>query len=263
MGRLDGKVAIVTGAAGGMGEAEARLMALEGAKVVMVDIKEELLLQSADNIKKAGGEVTPLVYDVSKMENWQKIVQTTIETYGLVNVLMNNAGFSPGNDIETFKQELWESTLGVILYGTVYGMHCCIPEMRKAGGGSIINCCSMTSFRAFHLFEKPVQGRGPDSPYCAAKSAVRGLTTAAAWQYGKDNIRVNAVAPGIIRTPIVSPIFSQEDSPIVKVWERRMVLPSGFGEADEVAQAVVFLASDEASHITGVVLPVDGGYLTA
>ncbi|MGE4272533.1 MAG: SDR family NAD(P)-dependent oxidoreductase [Desulfitobacterium sp.] len=263
MNRLDGKVAIVTGAAGGMGESYARLMALEGAKVVMVDLKEDMLHESAQNIRNLGGDVITQAYDVAKMENWEAIVKTTVDIYGFVNVLVNNAGISPITCVENFNQELWDKAFGVILYGTVYGMHCCIPEMRKVGGGSIINIASMKSFSAFPLFEKPMQGKGVDNPYCAAKGAIVSLTRASAWQYGADNIRVNAIAPGIIRTPITEALLQDESHPVAQLWKKSLILPSGFGTADEVGWMGVFLASDEASHITGVTIPVDGGYLTA
>jgi NAD(P)-dependent dehydrogenase (short-subunit alcohol dehydrogenase family) len=261
MNRLNGKVAIVTGAAGGMGESYARLMTLEGAKVMMVDLKEDMLAEAAANIRQQGGDVATAIADVAKMADWERIVRQTVEKYGLINVLVNNAGISPPTAVENFDQELWDKCLGVILYGTVYGMHCCIPEMRKTGGGSIINIASMKSYSAFPLGEKPIPGRGVDNPYCAAKGAIVSLTRASAFQYGVDNIRVNAIAPGIIRTPITNPILDNDVSPITQYWRKSMLLPSGFGVPDEVGWMGVFLASDEARHLTGVTIPVDGGYL--
>ncbi|MDR1604731.1 MAG: SDR family oxidoreductase [Gracilibacteraceae bacterium] len=262
MNRLKGKVAIVTGAARGMGEAYARLMALEGARVMMTDLRAEVLEAAAANIRSLGGDVTPLVCDASDIDHWRELTAKTVETYGGLNVLVNNAGFATATSCENFDQALWDKCLGVILYGTVYGIHCAVPEMRKAGGGSIINVASMTSFSAFPNTETPIREYGVDSPYCAAKGAVVSLTRAAAWQYAPDNIRVNAIAPGIIDTPIIADLMENPENPIVKFWRSRLYLPSGFGQADEVAWMGVFLASDEASHVTGVTIPVDGGYLT-
>ena len=262
MDRLQGKIVIVTGAAQGMGESYARLMAMEGARVVMVDINAEVLGQSAEKIRGLGGEVLPLVYDVADLNSWKEITQKTVETYGAINVLVNNAGIKTNTSCEHFDQELWDKCLGVILYGAVYGIHCVVPEMRRAGGGSIINVASLTSFSASPHSEQPLPDSGVDNPYCAAKGAIVSLTRAAAFQYAPDNIRVNAIAPGVINTPMIAKFMNEPDNPVIKYWQSRTYLPSGLGKADEVGWMGVFLASDEASFITGVTIPVDGGYLT-
>jgi NAD(P)-dependent dehydrogenase (short-subunit alcohol dehydrogenase family) len=252
MGRLDGKVAIVTGAAGGQGEAEARIFAKEGAKVVLTDIQEDKVARVTADIVAQGGEAISFKHDITSDEEWAGIVGKTVETYGTIDILMSNAGTGGrgGRAHGNFNQQEWDSVLNINIMGTVYGMKNVIPVMQKAGRGSIINVSSLSA----------MSGMGGSSPYTASKAAVRYLSKAAAMELGKDNIRVNALVPGLIRTPMTEAIIDNADHPLHGIWKAKMKLPR-FGTPQDMAYAALFLASDESEHVTGIELPVDGGYL--
>jgi NAD(P)-dependent dehydrogenase (short-subunit alcohol dehydrogenase family) len=250
MGRVDGKVAIVTGSARGMGEAEARLFALEGAKVVLVDRLVDLVQESAENIRKLGGDVLALGLDVSIKSNWEIIVSKTLEAYGKIDILVNNAGIGgqPGVSVLNFDQAAFDETLATNTYGMIYGMNAVIPELKKAGGGAILNCASISAISAM----------GGDIPYTLSKSAILGLGRAAAKTYAPDNIRVNTLCPGIIDTPLI-PFIKDENFPVTQLWKAKTKLPR-FGQPEDAAYACLYLASDEGSFVTGTELIFDGGF---
>jgi NAD(P)-dependent dehydrogenase (short-subunit alcohol dehydrogenase family) len=245
VGRLDGKVALITGAGMGMGQAAALLFAKEGAKVTVVDWKAEAGEETVKAIKKAGGEAIFIKADVSKAEDAQNMVKTTVKTYGKLDVIYNNAAIlGRAAFTENITEEEWDKIMAVNLKGVWLGMKYAIPEMLKRGKGSIINTASQCGDR----------GTRNLGAYCATKGGVLALTRVTAMELAKKNIRVNALNPGIIATPMVlaSPKEEQEGF--------AAVIPQGrLGRPEEVAYAALFLASDESSHVTGHTLVVDGG----
>ena len=243
--RLQGKVAIITGAANGMGAAEARLFAKEGAKVVATDLNEEKLNEVVANVKAAGGEITGIKQNVASEEEWKAVVAKTVELYGKVDVLVNNAGVAMSKNFATMEMDEWNWVMDINLNGCVLGMKYAIPEMQKVGGGSVINISSIGG----------IVGMAGSSPYTAAKGALRSLSKSAAVEYGKDKIRVNSVHPGIIVTPMTAP--SMEDA--MPYYKMHTQLPY-FGDPEDVAHGVVFLASDESRFMTGAELVIDGGW---
>lgn len=243
--RLQGKVAIITGAANGMGAAEARLFAKEGAKVVATDLNEEKLNEVVADVKAAGGEITGIKQNVASEEEWKAVVAKTVELYGKVDVLVNNAGVAMSKNFATMEMDEWNWVMDINLNGCVLGMKYAIPEMQKVGGGSVINISSIGG----------IVGMAGSSPYTAAKGALRSLSKSAAVEYGKDKIRVNSVHPGIIVTPMTAP--SMEDA--MPYYKMHTQLPY-FGNPEDVAHGVVFLASDESRFMTGAELVIDGGW---
>lgn len=243
--RLQGKVAIITGAANGMGAAEARLFAKEGAKVVATDLNEEKLNEVVANVKAAGGEITGIKQNVASEEEWKAVVAKTVELYGKVDVLVNNAGVAMSKNFATMEMDEWNWVMDINLNGCVLGMKYAIPEMQKVGGGSVINISSIGG----------IVGMAGSSPYTAAKGALRSLSKSAAVEYGKDKIRVNSVHPGIIVTPMTAP--SMEDA--MPYYKMHTQLPY-FGDPEDVAHGVAFLASEESRFMTGAELVIDGGW---
>ncbi len=245
VGRLSGKVAIITGAALGMGAAEAKLFAKEGAKVVATDIKDDVLQEVVNEIKANGGDAIGLKHNVISEEEWKKVIQTTIDHYGKVDILVNNAGIASPKTMAQMEMDEWNKVMDINLNGCVIGMKYVIPEMQKAGGGSLINISSIGG----------IVGMAGSSPYTAAKGALRSLTKSAAVEYGKDKIRVNSVHPGIIETPMTAESF-KDALPFYKTFTQ---LPY-FGQPEDVAYGVLFLASDESRFMTGAELVIDGGW---
>lgn len=257
MKRLENKVAIITGAANGMGRAEAELFAAEGAKIVAVDLQEEELKNVEEAIRNAGGDVVTLVADVALEESWQEIVKIALNTYEKIDILINNAGIpSGGTNLEKFDKARWEKVLGIQLWGPVFGMRYVYPEMEKNGGGSIINVSSLSAFSAM----------GKASPYTAAKSAIWGLSRAAASDFAPYNIRVNVLVPGIVKTKLMGDIMDDENHPWMVQEGARIKMLNGtkpwYGDPMDAAYAALYYASDESRYITGTNLPIDGGYLT-
>lgn len=234
-----------------MGYAEAKLLALEGAQVVMCARTKEKILEKGEEIKKLGGDVIAVSADVSKEEDWKRLVDLAITNYGKIDILVNNAGFGgkvPESYIGAgFDREEWNNVLSTNLFGEINGINAVLPEMLKVGGGSIVNCGSMSALRAM----------GPNA-YTASKGAVHALSRAIAAQYGKDKIRVNVIVPGIIDTGLI-PFIKDETNPRAQAWLQKIKL-NQFGKPEEVANTVLFLASDESSHITGQEVIVSGGY---
>jgi 3alpha(or 20beta)-hydroxysteroid dehydrogenase len=239
MGRLDGKVAIITGGARGQGAAEARLFAAEGARVVIGDVLDDAGTAVADEL----GPVAAYTHlDVTDEDQWQDVIALTEERFGPVTVLVNNAGILMFEAIHRTELADFERILQVNLTGVFLGIRAVTPSMTKAGGGSIVNISSTAGLTGL-----PYLGA-----YVASKWAVRGLTKCAAIDLGPKGIRVNSVHPGGIDTPMIQ--GTDRDAPYYK----RLPVPR-MGSPDEAARAVLFLASDEASYTTGAELTVDGG----
>lgn len=247
MSRLENKVAIVTGAGGGMGKEEALLFAKEGAKVIVTDIQEDLVKEVVAEIIENGGEAVGYHHDVTDEDTWNNIVQETIETYGKVDILVNNAGITIQEQLHETTVEQWDRVMDINLTGTFLGMKAVIPNMTENGGGSIINISSISG----------LTGGGGASPYTASKGAVRMLTKAAAVDYAKQNIRVNSVHPGVIITPMTEEMFEDEQ---MRAWAHSVTPLPNLGEASDVANGVLYLASDESKFVTGIELPIEGGY---
>ncbi len=247
MGRLDGKVALISGAARGQGEAEARLFAAEGASVVLGDIRGELGEQVAAEITAAGGKALFTQLDVSREADWERAVELAESTYGKLDILVNNAAIAAIEGIMETSIELWDRVVAINQTGTFLGMRAAIPAMRRAGGGSIVNISSVLA----------TMGSGNSASYTATKGAVTALTRTVAVELATEGIRVNVVHPGGVETPMAGEILGDDAE------ARRALVathPIGrIGEPEEIATGVLFLASDEASFVTGATLVIDGG----
>jgi cyclopentanol dehydrogenase len=246
--RLAGKVALITGAARGQGAAEAALFAAEGARVVIGDIRAELLTAVAAELTDKGHEVVAHVFDVRDEDGWSGAVALAEERFGRLDVLVNNAGVLEMAGVEATTMETWERVVATNQTGVWLGMKAVAPAMRRAGGGSIINTSSIYG----------LIGSGGATAYQGTKGAVRLLTKTAAVEFAGAGIRVNSVHPGIIDSPMVAEDVPEEVVPVIvgATPLQRM------GRPDEVAYGVLFLASDEASYVTGSELVIDGGYST-
>ncbi len=246
MGRLDGKVAIISGGARGQGEVEAKLFVQEGAKVVFGDILDEEGKQVEAAIRQVGGAATYVHLDVTQEADWQQAVATAVSTYGKLDILVNNAGILRRDSIEETTKELWDTILAVNATGVFLGTKYAIPAMRKAGGGSIVNISSISGMVALG---------GP--AYNASKGAVRVFTKVTAVHHADDNIRCNSIHPGPVRTPMTESTYSDPE-----MLERRLRdMPLGrLGTSEDIAYGVLYLASDEAAYVTGAELVIDGGY---
>ncbi len=244
--RLSGKVALITGGARGQGAAEARLFAREGAAVVIGDVREEEGRRLEAEITQAGGQARFVGLDVTSEEDWQAAVEVTVEEFGKFNILVNNAAILRLESIEKTTREGWDQVMGVNATGVFLGMKHAVVGMRRAGGGSIVNISSVSAMTA----------RPWAAAYHASKGAIRILSRVAALEYAKDNIRVNSVYPGSVDTEMLTEAYPKEH-----LARTRGANPLGrSGTPEEVAWAVLFLASDEASFITGSELVVDGGH---
>ncbi len=254
--RLDGKVAIVTGATAGMGRAAAELFAEEGAKVVMCGRRESLGQEVVDVIKGKGGEATFVKANVASEEDVQKVVDTAVGSYGRLDVLFNNAGTDTGwlDDPAQEAEEDWDRVIDVNLKGTFMCMKYAVPEMRKVGGGSIINNSSVWD----------VQAPLSSSPsYHASKGGVTALTKKAAVVYAADNIRVNAVNPGAVATEMVDIPWNKLDDPEVIESRKKLQPLPRMGHPRDVAYAALYFACEESAFVTGATLLVDGGQSSA
>ena len=247
--RLDGKVALITGAASGMGASMARRFAGEGAKVVVADLLDDEGKQVVADITRANGAAIFCHLDVSSEAEWQAVLDAALAEYGKLDILVNDAGLSGSAVEDLFDTAAWDLLMSVNARGVFLGMKFAIPVMKAAAGGSIVNISSISGITGQHHVHVG---------YNASKGAVRTLTKAAAVQHGADNIRVNSVHPGLM-PPMRS--SGRTANPEVRARMLRQVPMGRAGRPEEVANAVLFLASDEASYITGAELYVDGGYL--
>ncbi|HWO61088.1 MAG TPA: glucose 1-dehydrogenase [Umezawaea sp.] len=244
MGRLDGKVAIVTGAARGQGAAAARRFVAEGARVAITDVQDELGKQLADDL---GDSAFYRRLDVSSEEDWSLAVAATTEAFGEVTVLVNNAGVLKFSAIDETTLADYQHVVGINQTGTFLGMRSVIPSMKRAGGGSIVNVSSVEGLGGMPYLVA----------YTATKFAIRGMTKVAAMELGEHGIRVNSVHPGAIDTRMVSDALGGLVVDVSRIG--RKVALRRVGQPDDVANVVLFLASDESSYCTGAEFAVDGG----
>lgn len=245
--RLQGKVAIVTGGASGIGAACAQRLAIEGATVILTDIDDEGGERVARAITDAGGTAEFQHHDVADEAAWEHVIARATDAHGGLHVLVNNAGIGTMTDVETESREEWDRVIAINQTGVAIGMRLAGPAMKASGGGSIINLSSI--FGA-------VGGFGTSFSYHAAKGAVRLMTKNAALRWAQEGVRVNSVHPGFIDTPILAEAKGTE-------FEQQMTsaTPMGrLGQPEEIGAAVAFLASDDASYMTGSEVYVDGGY---
>ncbi|MCB5261397.1 MAG: glucose 1-dehydrogenase [Candidatus Cloacimonetes bacterium] len=246
MKRLENKVALITGAAKGMGKAEAQLFAQEGAKLIISDIDLENLTILEKELSAAGTQVIAIKHDVSSELDWAAVAKQAENAFGKVDILINNAGILGPDGIEATSLENWNKIIGVNQTGTWLGMKHIIPLMRKAGGGSIVNISSIYG----------LIGSGTSAAYQASKGAVRILSKTAAVEYAAEQIRVNTIFPGAIATPMVSEALTEEDlQGLLSAVPMKRI-----GKPIEVAYGALFLASIESSYITGAELVIDGGW---
>ncbi len=247
MGRLDGKVVLISGGAKGQGATEAQMMAMEGAKVVLGDILDEEGKKIEAQIRELGGDVSYIHLDVTSEADWVAAVALAVSTYGGLNVLVNNAGILIRKNLEETTAEDWDRIMSINAKGVFLGTKAAIPAMRQAGGGSIVNISSTAGL---------VSSPSGSVSYTATKGAVRLLTKSTAIQYAKEGIRCNSVHPGPIETDMIHASL-EDPSALAERMER---LPMGrIGKPEEVAYGVIYLASDESSFVTGSELVIDGG----
>jgi len=244
--RLKDKIAIITGGGSGIGRASAELFALEGAKVVVADFNEKAGQETVAAIRQAGGEAIFVQVDVSDSAQVQRLVDTTLQTYGGIDILVNNAGILLfGTALDTSEQD-WQRVIAINLTGTFLVSKAVLPHMIARGGGSIVNLTSSTGAH---------DAAANTVAYVTSKGGVALLTRAMAIDHAKHNVRVNAIAPGPTDTPMLRDALSPE-----QLSAFAATFPMGrLGRPEELAHAILFLASDEASFVTGAILAVDGG----
>ena len=250
MGRLEGKVALISGGAKGMGEIEARMFAEEGASLVIADILDDKGKNLASEISEisSSGECVYVHLDVRNMSEWNTVVETAISTFGKLDILVNNAGVTSRMMLLDTPEEDWDRVLDINSKGTFLGIKATVPAMRESGGGSIVNISSQMGL---------VGGDFSSPQYQASKGAVRLLTKSVAVQYAAENIRCNSVHPAPIETDMTAGMRADKE----KFADMIRRIPMGrYGKPEEVAYAVIYLASDESSFVTGSEVVVDGGW---
>jgi NAD(P)-dependent dehydrogenase (short-subunit alcohol dehydrogenase family) len=251
--RLEGKVALITGAASGIGRESAVLFATEGACVVVADMDEKGGRQTVADIEKNGGKAVFVKTDVSQSADCRQMVEMAERSYGKLNVLFNNAGIMLGGDDDAIstEEDVWERTMAVNVRGVFLGCKHGIPAIRRSGGGAIINTASFVAL---------LGAATPQVAYTASKGAVLAMTRELAVIHARENIRVNALCPGPLKTELLMKFLNTQEK-----RERRLVhIPMGrFGESKEMAKAALYLASDESSYMTGATFLADGGITAA
>ena len=248
--RLDGTVAIITGSGSGIGKAVALLFAREGARVVVCDIDVERGAGVRGEIVKEGGEAAFVRADVSRSNEVAKLVRQTVERYGRIDILVNNAGMASLGTVLDISDGEWDRVLSVNLKGAFLCSKHAVPEMIREGGGVIVNVASVIGL---------VGGRG-EAAYCASKGGLIALTKAMALDFAEDNVRVNCICPGSVRTPMREIVMAGKSPEERRAAELR--IPIGrVADPEEIARTVLFLASDESSYVTGSTLVVDGGWV--
>jgi NAD(P)-dependent dehydrogenase (short-subunit alcohol dehydrogenase family) len=253
-GRLEGKVAVITGAASGQGQAAARLFAKEGARVVVADLNDEGAQEVVRDITDSGGEAATARVDVSREAEVEDMIRQAVEEFGRLDVLFNNAGvgysasdrMKMASVVETPEKD-WDTILAINLKGVAMGCKHAIPIMEEQGGGAIVNNASINAL---------VGLSGADA-YTAAKGGIVSLTRVLAVDWGPKNIRINCICPGVVETPMIAPVLSDEQ---VLSLMRESTPLGRLARPEEIAQVALFLASDEASYLNGAILPVDGGW---
>ncbi|HYW01423.1 MAG TPA: SDR family oxidoreductase [Candidatus Acidoferrum sp.] len=249
--RLGNKVAIVTGAGSGIGRASALLFAREGAKVVVADINEQDGRETVESIKKNGGEGIFVRTDISKAADAENMVKETVSKFGRLDILFNNAGINPLGTVVDTPEAVWDTVIDVNLKGVFLCSKYAVPEMIRCGGGAIVNTASINAVAALPN----------EVAYHASKGGVAALTRAMAMDHIAQSIRVNCICPGVTATPILTKYVRESKNPqeTEKLLLREQPI-NRFAKPEEIAQAALFLASDEASFVTGTTLFVDGGY---
>jgi NAD(P)-dependent dehydrogenase (short-subunit alcohol dehydrogenase family) len=253
MGRLDGKVALITGGASGMGMVASRLFASEGARVLLTDVADGAGEAVANEIESTGGEAAYVHADVSNEADAKHMVDAAVERFGGLHVLYNNAGVMLPDDgsVHLTDASIWDTTLAINVKGVAFGCKYGVPALIESGGGSIINVASFVAW---------LGAATSQTAYTASKGAVLAMTREIAVEYARKGVRCNALCPGPIETPLLMELLSDEAR-----RRRRLVhIPMGrLGQAEELAKAALFLASDDSSYMTGASLIVDGGITAA
>ena len=255
MGALDGRAAIITGAATGIGRATALAFARAGARLTLADVRADELARCVDADRAAGGDASAVIADLARPEDCAAMVESAVRAAGRLDVLFNNAGVGTmvvGGTVETIELDKWDLALDVNVRAMYLVSRAALPALRRAGGGSIINTASVSAFRGS-------TGR-PSHAYAASKGAVLALTRAMAASYGRDRVRVNAICPGTIRTRLTADIIERAERDAA---EGRQIPLGRVGEPEDIARCALFLASDDAAWISGAQIVVDGGALAA
>lgn len=245
--RLKDKVAIITGAASGIGKATAKLFAEHGAKVVVADIDKDGGNQTVANIHNAGNEAIYVQTDVTIKADTEQMVAQTVKTYGKLDILFNNAGIAMRLPVAELSEDDWHRCLNVNLTGVFLCAKAAIPAMQQNGGGTIINMSSIFG----------IVGADVRAAYVASKGAVTNLTRGMALDYAQDNIRVNCICPGFVETPLVAGVVRTPEE-YQKLADKHPL--RRLGQPEEIAYGALYLASDESAFVTGIALPIDGGY---
>ncbi len=247
MARLKDKIAVITGSGKGLGEAMARLFSREGAKIVVFDIDAEAGRDTVEQIRDGAGEAIFVRGDVSSLDDATRVIREAVNAYSRVDILVNNAAVHVDKNVADTTEAEWDYLLGVNLKGYFLCSKAAIPQMRRQGGGNIICISSISG----------LVGQVNQAAYNASKHGIIGLVRCMAYDHAKENIRANAICPGVMNTPLLASVAEEHIAPY-----RKSNLLERFAEPIEVANVALFLASDESSHVTGSVMAVDGGYTT-